>query len=391
MPKNFLSLAALLAALCAGFSSPPSRASPPAPSDVTLPSALPSGNPTVDLIRLRFYPAENAGGKAPAVVLLHTLGEKRPGVMRRFARYLAAHGIGAAFMELPYHYHRLPKGERPGRRFTSSNVSAAVQAFRQSESDAETVAAWLQRQPSVDPGKIGVVGISLGAILAHLAMGKSDVFTAGVTFLGGGDLPRLWKRSFITQFTGADARLTPQEKALLRSVDPLSYAGQNRPRHAFMVQAARDVIVPPGEANELWTALGYPPIEWMDANHFALGLAAGQAMRATVAYLRYAWSGQDPDEAFDVGREGRIVPPTIKLGVLAGLDSYLTPAIQWQAITFQKRRDHLSLFHFDLGLSGRGPFAALGLTVNSFLDAGIARRFGGGSGFRPYASLHIVF
>jgi hypothetical protein len=76
--------------------------------------------------------------------------------------------------------------------------------------------------------------------------------------------------------------------------------------------------------------------------------------------------------------------------VLFGLDSIATPEIQWQAYTFLRRRDQMSLLHGDLGWSGRGPFIGLAATLNAYLDAGVGHRFGG-SVERPYASVHIVF
>ena len=109
-------------------------------------------------------------------------------------------------------------------------------------------------------------------------------------------------------------------------------------------------------------------------------------MSASATYLKRAWS-ESPDEA-------RAAPPvhapTIKTGLLFGLDSVATPAIEWQALTFLRRRDQMSLLHADLGWSGRGPFVGLAATLNPYLDAGLGHRFGG-SVVSPYASLHVVF
>jgi dienelactone hydrolase len=376
----------------------PTRAAAPAdsppqavevkPGDFVLPSARPSGNPKIDRIWVHYYPPLGVTGKAPAIVMLHSLGDTNISVMRRFAHYLAFRGIGVAAMELPYHLHRRPKGERPGWRFVGAPVRAGAQAFRQAASDAETTAAWLQARPEIDPQKIGIVGISLGAILAHLAMGEDESFSAGVAFLGGGDLPDLREHSLVSKLDRVNRNLSSEDRAILRGVDPLAYATQNRPRHVLMVEGARDLLMPPRDARELWEALGRPPIEWMDANHFGLGLAIPQAMHAAAAYLRHVWSGSE--EPFVPSRDAPIRPPTIKIGLIANLDSILTPAVQWQVFAPIHRPDHLSALHFDLGWSGRGIFAAAGVTLNPFIDAGIARRFQG-SRFRPYASFHVVF
>ncbi len=46
-------------------------------------------------------------------------------------------------------------------------------------------AKWLQRQPSIDPNRIGIYGLSYGGLLTALALAKnSDIFKAGADFAG---------------------------------------------------------------------------------------------------------------------------------------------------------------------------------------------------------------
>ena len=309
-------------------------------------------------------------------------------LMGQFARYLAERGIGSAVMALPYHMRRRSPGMGSGGPFTDPNVNRMAQAANQSVSDVSTVVTWLSRQPSVDPHRIGVVGISLGAMLAHLAMGEDERLSAGVAILGGGDLPDLRRTSLVFRLKKhyPCENPSPQELERLEQIDPLRYADRNRPRRVLMIQAARDLLMPPRDARALWNALGRPPIVWVDTNHFGLGLTVRSVMRASVAYL---WSVWNENSLAD--------PPlpavhviTLKLGVLTGLGAALTPALQWQAYSFVTRRNHMSLLHSDLGWSTRGPFIGLAGTVNGFVDLGLGRRFSGG-GFHPYLSLHIVF
>jgi dienelactone hydrolase len=356
---------------------------------VTLPSPEPSGVPVNDQIWLRFYLAHaEAGQKAPAVVLLHPLGDARLKTVKRFARYLAARGIGAAVMILPYHTLRSPPGEQPLDRYASQDVGVAVQAARQAAADVSAVVTWLQQQPTVDPRRIGVVGISLGALAAHLAMGQDERLTAGVAILGGADLVDLRRHSLVFKLRNDYTRKYPDPADVerLRSVDPLQYADRNRPRRVFMIQAARDLLVPPRDARELWEALGRPPIRWVDTNHFGLGLTPGSVMKASWEYLHAVWS----DPAAGSGPRPAVDAITLKLGMVFGLDAIVEPALQWQAISFATRPDHMSLLHTDLGWSGRGFFVGLAATLNAFMDIGVAHRFNG-STVRPYASIHVVF
>ncbi|HLV79303.1 MAG TPA: hypothetical protein VKT32_03445, partial [Chthonomonadaceae bacterium] len=243
----------------------------------------------------------------------------------------------------------------------------------------------LQRQPSVDPNRIGMVGVSLGAIVGHLAMGLDLRLTAGVAILGGGDIEALYHRSLLVkvEHPHLPRTLSARESDLLARIDPITYAGRNRPRHVLMIQAARDFLIPPSNALALWNALGRPPIEWLDTNHYAPIFVARSLMRATVAYLDSVWSGSPP-------RVMRLSVPTIKFGMLAGLDSALTPALQWQVMALGFRPDHMSLFNLHLGWSGRGPFVGLAATLNAYMDLGLGRRLNGRT-LRPYLSFHLVF
>jgi dienelactone hydrolase len=375
----------LLALLLIGMASSawPRAAAGERPASFSLPSPVVGAPSPDDQIWFNWYSAAEA--PAPAVVLLHPLGARAPDYMRYLARRLQAAGISVVQMDLPYHNRRRPKGMRAGAPFISSDVMKATAAWDQAAQDVSAVVTWLVSRPDVDPRRIGCVGISLGAIVTHLAMGRDDRIGAGVAFLGGGDMAYLDRASLLMKFGPHHNRpLTPAEAAALRNVDPITYAMRNRPRHVLMVEAARDMLVPPRSAMELWKALGRPPIQWMDVNHFGLLLAQGDVARTTIAYLDDVWAGQAP-----IGLP-LVVPPTIKFGMLMGSGQGVTPAIQWQLVAIGHRPDHMSLFHIDAGWSGWGPMACAGLTVTSWADIGMARWLNLRPA-RPYLSLHLVF
>ena len=362
---------------------------PPTPCAVTLPSAAPSGFPAVDGITLVFYPAAPTSLPTPAVVAIPPSGgSARDPVLRRLAQYLAARGIACAVMDLPYHGYRKRRGVAPAAPYLEGSVAASVQALGQAASDVRTVTSWLAVQPNVDPKRLGIVGISLGAIVAHLAMGEDDRLTAGVAVLGGGDVPDLSQKSLLVRLLRRlySQPLDPATLGGLRVVDPLTYAGRNRPRRVLMIEAARDLLVPSRDSTELWEALGKPPIQWLDVNHFALGLTPEPTFRAASAYLWSVWDGHPAPTGDALPQVGA---PTLKFGLLAQWGRPVTPSVQWQFFTFAHRRDHLSLIHADFGLTGRGLFLGLGATLTPFVDAGISPRFDG-RGVRPYLALHVV-
>jgi hypothetical protein len=358
-----------------------------APIKVRLPSALPSGDARNDRIAFTYYPANKAkvpATGAPAVVMLPYLGATNTPEFHRFARYLAARGVAAAVLTLPFHGAR-SVGDAPVNHFVNAPIDTVVRTWNQASSDVSSVVTWLQRQPGVDRTRIGGAGVSLGALVLHLAMGRDARIGAGVTFLGGGDLPFIFQHSLLTKIyvRSRPRRLSPEEKAKLRTIDPLTYAGFNRPRRVLMVEGSRDLVIPPRAAQELWQALGRPPIRWIPTNHLALQFAEPQVRRASFEFLQAVWRGDDL-------RAPRISVPTLKVGFLSGLDSRITPALTFEPFTLGHGLHHLPLVEFNVGLSGRGPFAGVATPINQFADIGLARRLNG-SKFRPYLSFHVGF
>lgn len=358
-----------------------------APVEVVLPSALPSGDAVNDRLLFTFFPAIAPQAQpAPAVILLHFLGATSNADFQGFARDLAKRGIASAVVTLPYHMGRLRKGEAAGAPFRSSNLDVVARAFQQSAADVHSVTDWLSARPDVDARRLGIAGISLGAIITHLAMGQDTRLTVGVALLGGGNLPDIYTGSLSERIFGRRRAIAPEIIAKLRPVDPLMYANFNRPRRVLMIQAARDLVIPPRDAEELWEALGRPPIQWVDTNHPGLLLARGAVMRTAAKFFEGVWSAKP----FDARDLPHIYVPTLKAGFIFNLDSVVTPAVELQFFSLGTRRDHLSLLHADVGMSGRGPFLGVAATVNAFVDVGAARRLGGRK-VRPYASLHFAF
>lgn len=387
-------LALLLLTLLCGLLYPHTAQAAPAtgPIVATIASPRPSGFPENDKIWVTFYPAQGTSLPAPAVVLLHPIGESAGGLldryMRRLAERLAERGIGCALMALPYHLERTVGKTDSARHFLGPRVENVVQAFTQSSADVSAVATWLAARPDVDPRRLGVVGLSLGAIVAHLAMGQDARLNAGVALEGGGDLPTLYRDSLEIKLHAKylPELLTPPARAQLATADPAHYAAFNQPRHVLMIAAARDQYVPPANATYLWNALGHPPIQWTDTNHFSFLLAGDSFAGTAAAYLNRVWSGQ----ADGPTPLPRYHVPTFKLGLLVNLDGHVSPALTWQAVALGTRADHLSLAHLDLGESTRGPFVALAATVNPYADIGLEHRLLTHK-VQPYVSLHIAF
>lgn len=119
-------------------------------------------------------PGRGAGARGPAVLLLHgadglTFGEG----YRLAARVLASNGYHVAFL----HYL-----DRTGdRRVVYSRLRQDYPAWMATVRDAVT---WLAGQPGVDPARLGLVGVSLGAALAFETAATDERVKALVDYFG---------------------------------------------------------------------------------------------------------------------------------------------------------------------------------------------------------------
>jgi dienelactone hydrolase len=353
---------------------------------ISIETAKPSGIPRNDRIWITvFQPDDATVVRRPAVVLLHPLGEWRNTLMIDFGRFAARRGMVAAVVQLPHHMRRLGPRDNPLRHYVSDDVERVHQAFSQAIADASAVREWLSTRNDVDANRIGVIGVSLGAIVAHTAMGVDGRFSGGVAILGGADFPDLYRRIILFRLLhpGTTRNLTEVEQTRLRDIDPLTYAQLNRPRRVLMIQAARDDVIPAANAEKLWRALGRPPIRWLDTNHYGPVMIADAIREESFRYLVEAWGM--PKER----RQLPLVTPTLKLSLVSGLDAPLSFGLALQTVSFLQRPNHMSLLHFDVGLDTRGPFFGLAATVNAYMDVGYGRRFGRAS-WKPFVSLHLA-
>ena len=222
------------------------------------------------------------------MVVLHILGADFA-LSRYYAARLADQGVAALFLKLPYYGERRPSGG--SQRFLSNDVGRSTLSMRQGVCDVRRAASWLAGRPEVDPGKLGVTGISLGGITSSLAAAIDPTLNRGVFLLAGGGLDEiLWgmdePEAHRSRQQWLDAGHTRAElKTLTTPLDPLTYAHRLVGKKILMMAGNVDEVVPPANARALWNASGRPPIRWFDCGHYsALGYLL-PALRESVAFF----------------------------------------------------------------------------------------------------------
>jgi hypothetical protein len=259
-------------------------------SRVRFPSPVTTVDPENNVVHAEFFDPIGFPGRRPGVVVLHILGSDFP-LSRYLAARLADQGVAALFLKLPYYGERRPK-EGPGpvpTRFLSVDIERTTTSMRQGVCDVRRGLSWLVGRPNVDPSRLGVAGISLGGIVASLAVAVDPTAREGVFLLAGGDLSRiLWDMPETARFRQswlASGKTIKDLKVLTDPFDPLRYAHRLAGKRLLMIAGKVDEVVPPASTLALWEAAGRPPIRWYDCGHYsAIGYLL-PGIRATVEFL----------------------------------------------------------------------------------------------------------
>jgi 1-acyl-sn-glycerol-3-phosphate acyltransferase len=155
------------------------------PNDNTLVEAVKNGRATIEwrspiqtqfaannIAHADFFPSER-GRSAPTVLILHALMSTSPVGYRRCAEHFNELGWNACFIQLPYHYSRVPRGYWNGELAITCNLIRNAEGLRQGVMELRQLMSALRECGS---GEFGVLAMSYGGwIGALLAMVERDL------------------------------------------------------------------------------------------------------------------------------------------------------------------------------------------------------------------------
>jgi dipeptidyl aminopeptidase/acylaminoacyl peptidase len=122
--------------------------------------------------------------------------------------------------------------------------------------DACAAATWLAEQGRVDPARLAIRGGSAGGFTVLAALATRDVFAAGASFYGVGDLSALAgdTHKFESRYLDGLIGPWPEDEAVYTERSPLSHVdGFDRP--LIVLQGDEDAVVPPAQAEAIVAAL----------------------------------------------------------------------------------------------------------------------------------------
>jgi pimeloyl-ACP methyl ester carboxylesterase len=107
----------------------------------------------------------SAHPKAPTVILLHALMSASDTGYRRWARTFNTLGWNAAFVHLPFHYSRRPRGHLNGELCFTADLVLTGDTLRQAVVEIRQLLSWLRAQGTCE---FGLLGTSYGGWIASL-------------------------------------------------------------------------------------------------------------------------------------------------------------------------------------------------------------------------------
>ncbi|MDD2598143.1 MAG: alpha/beta hydrolase family protein, partial [Kiritimatiellae bacterium] len=231
--------------------------------DITYPSAVVSDSAQNNVVPAELYLPVGVTPQSalPAVVCMHILNGDFA-LCRMICSRLSEAGVAAIFFKQPYYGAR---GGSEGRRALLKSVDTLITGFDQSTADARRCLDVVQGVSGIDPHKLGVAGISLGAIRAGALCAFEPRIQRAYLALVAGDLKQVILSARETrdlrEFIGKQSAEEQERiwECVMRQ-DPLNavpqlkrMAGQNRLR---MVRAEKDEIMPPACSLKLFNAVG---------------------------------------------------------------------------------------------------------------------------------------
>ena len=103
--------------------------------------------------------------RAPTVIMLHSLMSASDTGYRLWARRFNALGWNTAFVHLPFHYSRRPRGYLNGELCYTADLVLTGDTLRQAVVEIRQLLAWLRTQGG---GEFGLLGTSYGGWIAAL-------------------------------------------------------------------------------------------------------------------------------------------------------------------------------------------------------------------------------
>jgi hypothetical protein len=223
--------------------------------------SLPSPLDSSQSIDFEYYDVE--GDQRTPVVLILPVFNGQLAIPRYFARYFANQGWAAVVAI---------RGRDP-----LDTLMAPTATVQSNLDDYGRVLDWIEHEPEIDASRIGVFGMSLGAMDAVMLTALDGRVNSLVIAMAGGDLSYLlantnYRRVVRTIDDMAASQGTSREKLGAKldaeiKLDPLALAPYVDAERVLMIITRTDAIIPFEAQQQLRTGMGSPETLYLVTGH----------------------------------------------------------------------------------------------------------------------------
>jgi len=222
-----------------------------------------------DGVRAHLYRPDTPGPRAEAGIVVLPITDGEYEVSTMLATWLTRQGYTCFRME------RRAQWLNPDR-----TVGDLGRLARQTPRDVRTGVDWFLENGGFDPERLGVLGVSMGALQASIAAGTDSRIRAAVLNIGGAGLADMLLTAndgFINEYRAAmcerlrigEEDLATLIRAELKDADNLEAARTMNPGTTLMVSARFDRVVRPEYGRRLWEAIGRPHRIQLPCGHYS--------------------------------------------------------------------------------------------------------------------------
>ena len=236
---------------------------------LTMPSVGENGQPG-NLVTARYYQGKRAGGR-PLVIVLPIWGfHDYPS--ETIARDLRERSGGAINVlqivaDRPiFDWEAI--SEVTSEAVFFARIDQMVDRFVATVTDIRRLVDWAESRPEVDPRRIALIGFSISAIVASVAVAHEPRLAAGILVMGGADPDEILascdleigdaRERVLAQLGWSVERFRSELRRELAAINPARFAGMADPRRVLIIEAGADRCMPQSARDRLWDALGRP-------------------------------------------------------------------------------------------------------------------------------------
>lgn len=205
----------------------------------------------------------------PVMIFMHGIGMKRD-VPEQAAPVIM--GAGYAVFSIAAKYTNDRKVN--GKELSSMGAGTMIEfrnALVQSIVDYRRGLDYLETRPEIDTKRMGILGLSLGAVMGNTLFAVEPRIRMAAFMVGGGNFEVMAEKSvfFGPNFETLGIGMTKEQiLTALSPVDPFNFSKHSKGRPKLMINGRNDEIVPPKSSAVMYDALLEPKhIVWYEGGH----------------------------------------------------------------------------------------------------------------------------